>query len=159
MFKVPYAPGVLRAVGVKGGREVATSVLETTGDAAGLQLKADRSTVGADGQDLSYITVEAVDAKGRLQPNADAEVEFKVSGPGSIAAVGNGDGTSKEAYRNGQEAPQEMKRALFHGRALVVVRSTDKAGEIKVTATTAGLKPGEAAVKAEVKDAGAVLPE
>jgi len=151
-FKLPYTPGTLKAVGVDGGREVATSVLETTGEAAQLQLKADRNVVDADGQDLSYIVVEAVDAQGRLQPNAVQEVEFAVSGPGTIAAVGNGDGTSAEAY-------QGSKRALFHGRALVVVRSSHKAGRITLTAKAPGLKDGLVTVTAGKKADGAMLPE
>ncbi len=151
-FKLPYAPGTLKAVGVNGGREVATSVLETTGEAAKLQLKADRSVLDADGQDLSYVVVEAVDAQGRLQPNATQEVEFTVSGPGTIAAVGNGDGMSTEAY-------QGSKRALFHGRAVAVVRSAEKAGAITLTAKAAGLTEGQVTVTAEKKAEGAMLPE
>jgi beta-glucosidase/6-phospho-beta-glucosidase/beta-galactosidase len=46
----------------------------------------------ADGEDLSFVTVEAVDVNGRPDLHADQEVQFEVSGPGVIAAVGNGDG-------------------------------------------------------------------
>ena len=66
VFSVPYAPGTLKAVGVNGDREVATSVLETAGEPVKLRLTADRSTLHADGEDLSFVTVEAVDAQGRV---------------------------------------------------------------------------------------------
>lgn len=132
LFTVPYAPGTLKAVGVNGDREVATSVLETAGEPVKLRLTADRSTLSADGEDLSFITVEAVDAQGRLQPNAANEVRFTIGGPGTIMAVGNGDGTSKESY-------QGDHRALFDGRALVVVRTSRTAGAIRLAASAPGL--------------------
>lgn len=64
-FSVPYAPGTLMAVGLRGDRVVAQSVLATTQNAARLRLTADRTGINADGEDLSFVTVEAVDASGR----------------------------------------------------------------------------------------------
>jgi beta-galactosidase len=142
VFTVPYAPGTLKAVGVNGDREVATSVLETTGEAAKLKLTADRSTLRADDEDLSFITVEAVDAKGRPRLDASQEVQFSISGPGTIVAVSNGDQQSTEPY-------QGDHRAVFGGRAVVVVRSSRTAGAIHLKATTAGLSAGEVTVHSE----------
>ena len=142
VFTVPYTPGTLKAVGVNGDREVATSVLETAGEPVKLRLTADRSTLHADGEDLSFITVEAVDAQGRLQPNAANEVQFTISGPGTIIAVGNGDGTSKESY-------QGDHRALFNGRALVVVRTSRRAGAIRLAASAPGMNAGEVTIRTE----------
>ena len=142
LFTVPYTPGVLKAVGVSGDREVATSVLQTAGNPARLQLTADRSVLHADGEDLAFITVEATDAKNRLQPNAAPQVKFTISGPGTIVAVGNGDGRSEESY-------QGDRRLLFQGRALVVVRTTKKPGAIRVQASAPGMKAGEVSVRTE----------
>ncbi len=150
MFTVPYAPGTLKAVGVDGDREVATSVLETTGAPARLRLTADRSKLTADGEDLSFVTVEALDAHGRLQPNATAEVQFSISGPGTIIAVGSADQTSKEPY-------QGEHRALTNGRALVVIRSSSKAGAIHLKASAQGLKGAEITVRGEGKPIEAML--
>jgi len=150
-FSVPYAPGTLKAVGVNGDREVATSILHTTGAPARLVMKADRNVVQANGEDLSYITVEAVDGDGRLLQNATDEVKFGVSGAGSIIAVANGDGTSVESY-------QGDHRALFHGRALVVVRSAKTSGPIHLTARTPGLKDGLADVRSDSVSPGEILP-
>jgi beta-galactosidase len=132
LFAVPYSPGTLKAVGVIGDRVVAESILTTAGQPARLRLTADRTTIQADGQDLSFVTVEAVDAEGRLQPNADQEVQFAISGPGVIAAVGNGDGKDGESY-------QGNKRRLFQGRALVVLRTSKEGGTIRLKATAPGL--------------------
>lgn len=132
LFTVPYAPGTLKVVGVDGDREVTSDVLETAGAPAKIRLTADRKVLHADGEDLSFVTVEALDAQGRLQPNASNEVTFTISGPGRIMAVGNGDGRSTESYQGSQ-------RALFHGRALVVVRTSGTAGEIRLGASAAGM--------------------
>jgi beta-galactosidase len=141
-FTVPYAPGTLKAVGVRGDRPVAESVLTTAGNPARVRLTADRTELQADGQDLSFITLEAVDRKGQIDPNADQEVEFTIKGPGVIAAVGNGDGQDPAAY-------QGNHCKLFHGRALVVVRTSTKEGSIRLTAASPGFSKGVVELHAE----------
>lgn len=141
-FSVPYAPGILKAVGIRGNRPVAESVLTTAGEASALRLTADRTVVGADGEDLSFVTVEALDAQGRPQLRADQEVEFSISGPGVIAAVGNGDGQDPASY-------QGNRRKLFQGRAQVVVRTTRQPGAIKLTAKTSGMSEGAVTIDAQ----------
>ena len=139
-FSIPFTPGTLKAVGIRGDRAVAESILTTAGKPVKLRLTADRTVVQADDQDLSFITVEAVDAEGRFQPNADQEVEFAISGPGTIAAVGNGDGEDSASY-------QGDRRKLFQGRALVVVRTSRQSGAITVTATTQSLSDGSVTIQ------------
>ncbi|GAB4244377.1 MAG: hypothetical protein Kow00109_20300 [Acidobacteriota bacterium] len=145
VFSVPYAPGTLKAEALRGGRVVAETTLTTAGEPTRLQLEADRSVVRADGQDLAFVTVTAVDAAGRPHPWADHPVTFTITGPGRIVAVGNADGRSDEPY-------QGNRRRLFQGRALVVVRTAREDGEIELTATAPGLEP--AAVRIESKPAG-----
>jgi beta-galactosidase len=147
VFAVPYAPGVLKAVGLRGDRVVAENVLKTAGVAAKLRLVADRTTVDANGEDLSFVTVEAVDAEGRSDMRADQEVQFEISGPGVIAAVGNGDAQDPDSYHGD-------RRKLYQGRAIVVIRSLRRAGQIKLTARGAGL--GEATVMVEVRSGKSV---
>jgi beta-galactosidase len=131
-FEVPYAPGTLRAEGLRGGKVVAESILQTTGDPVRLKLTVDRAVLSADGQDLAFVTVEAVDDKGRLQINSDRKVHFAISGVGTLAAVGNGDEQSQDPYSGD-------KCSLFHGRALVVLRTSRNAGHIKLSASADGL--------------------
>jgi beta-galactosidase len=139
VFSVPYAPGTLKAVGLRGGRQAAESVLTTAGKATTLKVTADRTILQADGQDLSFITVEAVDGNGRPDLHADQEIQFSMSGPGSIAAVGNGDGRDPDSY-------QSDKRKLYQGRALVVIRTTRQAGPIRLTARSIGLGDGSVVI-------------
>ena len=132
-FDVPYAPGALKAVALQDGKPIAETVLRTVGDPVQVRLTADRKSLRAHGQDLSFITVEAVDANGRPHPNAEHQVTFSLQGPGAIAAVGNGDMFSEEPYQGSQ-------RKLFHGKALVVVRTSRQAGALTLTASAPGLK-------------------
>ncbi len=131
-FEVPYSPGVLKAVGLRGGREVAASILKTTGAAVRLNLISDRTTLNADGQDLAFLSVEAVDEEGHLQMSSDKNIHFTLTGAGTIAAVGSGDERSLDAYSGNSFR-------LFNGRALVVLRTSHQPGKIKLRADTDGL--------------------
>jgi len=143
IFSVTYTPGTLKAVGIREGREVAESILTTAGSPVGLRLTPDRAVVHADGEDLSFVTVEAVDAQGRVLPYADQDVQFSLNGPGAIAAVGNGDGQDGAAY-------QADHRKLFEGRALVVVRTSRRSGPITLTAKTTGLQDASLRIQSMV---------
>ena len=95
---------------------MARETRETTGEPVKLKLTADRSTISADGDDLSYITVEAVDSKGRPVPTADLMLEFSVSGAGELFGVDNGNAADTLSLKG-------SRKALFSGKALGVVRS------------------------------------
>ncbi len=133
-FSVSYVPGELRAVGIQNGKAVAEAVLRTVGRPVEVRLTADRTMLRADGQDLAFVTVEAVDESRQAHPNADHPVRFTLEGPGTLAAVGNADMTSEERY-------QGTERRLFQGRALVVVRTSTVPGVLTLTARAPGLKP------------------
>lgn len=96
---VPYAPGILEAIGYKGGKRVLSDVVKTTGAPAALQLSAHKTTLVADRQDIAMITVAAVDKSRLPVPTAGNEITFRVQGPGKIIGVGNGDPTSLEKER------------------------------------------------------------
>ena len=118
------------------------SDLVTGGTATKLRLTPDRISIRADGQDLSFVLVEAVDTEGRLQWQADQEVQFAITGPGIIAAVGNGDGQDPSSY-------QGDRRKLFQGRALAVVRTSKQSGPITLTAKAPGLNDGTATIQTQ----------
>jgi beta-galactosidase len=150
LFSVPYAPGTLKAIGLRGDRPVGESVLTTSGAESKLRVTADRAVLQADGEDLSFVTVEAVDANGHLDLSANNDVQFDISGPGAIAAVGNGDAQDPDSY-------QSNRRKLYQGRALVVIRASRTAGSIKLKAKSAGLSDGSLTLNANVAHASAEL--
>jgi beta-galactosidase len=130
-------------VGIRGDKAVAESVLTTAGKVVALRVTADRSVVQADGQDLSFVTVEAIDAEGRFQPR----------GPGGsvLRQRTRRDRGGGERRRQDSDSYQGDRRKLFQGRALVVVRTTRQSGAIQLTAKTAGL--AENVLRLDVKPA------
>jgi beta-galactosidase len=141
-FSVPYSQGVLKAVGVDDGKEVGSATLRTSGDAEKIKLTADKKEVTANGQDLIYVTVEITDKNGMFQPNAVNRLHFRIDGPGTIAGVDNADLKDTDKY-------VADNRKAWHGRALVVIRSTHTAGKIGLTVTSQGLSDASLNIKAK----------
>jgi beta-galactosidase len=132
-WQVPYQPGTLKAVGYNRKKQVSASELKTTGDPVLIKLSADRSKIKADGQDLSYVTVELTDANGIRNPKAENLITFSIDGPGTIAAVGNANPVSIESC-------QLQQRKAWHGKCLVIVKSEAGRGKINLQASASGLK-------------------
>ncbi len=101
-WKVVYQPGTLEARGYRAGKLVKTEKVESTGTAAKLVITPDRPSINADGEDVSMVTISAVDDQGRLVPFADNDINFDVEG-GNIIGIGNGNPSSHEADRFVQE--------------------------------------------------------
>jgi beta-galactosidase len=141
-WKVRYAPGVIEARGMKDGRVALIEKRETTGTAAKIALRSDRMKIAADGEDVSVVVVEIQDAKGRLMPVASNEVNFKVSGPGRLIGVGNGDPSCHEPDKGD-------KRSAFNGLCVAIVQSLKQSGEIRVEAASPGLEAASATLQAE----------
>jgi beta-galactosidase len=120
-FTLPYQPGTLRAVAA--GEE---TTLKTAGKPAALRLKADRTVMAADGQDLSYVTLEVVDEHGLVVPDAAIDCEVALKGQGRLMGVVSADLKDTE--------PATSPRVkTWKGRAIMVVRSSQKRGSIGLT--------------------------
>ena len=133
-WRVPYTAGELKAVGYSKSKQIATATLKTAEEASQIQLLPEKTTLKANGQDLVYVTVNITDAKGRLQPKADQTIYFSVSGPATIAGVGNANPVSTESY-------QLHQRKAWKGKCIVVLKSTRGTGPITLKATANGLLP------------------
>lgn len=140
-WQVPYTPGTLKAVGYTGGKEVASSLLQTSGEPVQLRLKADKTSIAANDQDLSYITVELADANGVRHPIAENLVQFTIDGPGTIVGVGNANPKSTESCT-------QPRRTTWQGRCLVIVKAGTQPGGITVKATAEGMKPATVTIRA-----------
>jgi beta-galactosidase len=108
----------------------------TAGKPHHLKLEADRQTIAADGQDLSYVTVTIVDKKGNPCPTASTQLNFEVKGNGRYRAACNGDATSLELFHL-----PTMK--AFNGKLVVLVQSTAQKGEMELTVSGEGLQKGK----------------
>jgi beta-galactosidase len=133
-WDVPYEPGTLKAVGTRGGKEVVTEELATTGEPAAITLSLDRDSIVADRRDVAHLTVHIVDDKGRVVPVAENEVTFAIQGEGRIIGVDNGNPVSHEDYK-------ANRRKAYNGACLAIVQSTAKPGRVQLTASSPGLKP------------------
>ncbi|MBR5729633.1 MAG: DUF4982 domain-containing protein [Prevotella sp.] len=120
VFTVPYEPGTLSAEA--GGLG---TLLCTAGEPAALRLTPDRRVITADGQDLSFITVEVVDKKGWVCPDAAIPCEAIVKGEGQFLAFASADLKDREPYTS-------PRVTTWKGRALLVVRSTEKKGNAQI---------------------------
>lgn len=132
-WQVPYQPGILKAVGFRGRKQVNVSELRSASEPVQIKLGADRPKIKADGQDLSYITVDLTDANGIRNPKAYNLVTFSIEGPGTIVAVGNANPISLESC----QLPQ---RKAWRGRCLVIVKSDFRSGEITLKASSQGFE-------------------
>ncbi len=128
VYDVPYNAGELEAIGYSNRKVVNTSILQTANQPAQINLSADRNSIHADNEDLSYVTVELLDDKGLRSPKAENLIHFSIEGEGTIVGVGNANPTSLESY-------QALQRKAWQGRCMVVIKSTHNAGKIILKAT------------------------
>ena len=140
---VMYEPGEIKVVAYdKAGNPAAEKTVRTAGKAASLRITPNRDTIAADGDELVYFTVEALDRNGNPVPDADQMVKFTVTGAGTYEAGANGDPTCLLPFQN-----PEMK--LFSGAATAIARSAKTPGMLTIKATAKGLKPATATVTVE----------
>ncbi|HTT69047.1 MAG TPA: glycoside hydrolase family 2 TIM barrel-domain containing protein [Gemmatimonadales bacterium] len=142
-WDVPYAPGVVRAVGKhRDGTDCAVAELRTAGPPAAIRLVADRDTLTTAPGDVAQVAFEIVDSSGVVVPAADDEVRLAVTG-GEVVAVETGNLQDHDPYRSD-------RRHAFEGRGLAILR-TAQAGTLRLTASADGLR--EAGVTVVVRAA------
>lgn len=134
-YFLPYHLGKeknIRAVGYNQGKPVVEMCHNTTGKPEKIHLEVlqDRDYI-ANGEDNIFVKVELLDAQGQHCPTADHLMEFSVTGEGTFLGCGNGDPLSHDD----DKVPQ---RPLFHGLALVILRSSRQLGEISLTVRSQG---------------------
>lgn len=142
-WRIPYTPGTLEAVAYdESGAEIARDVVRSHGDSVRLVLSAERETLQADGEDVAFITVAAVDGEGRAVSNAADRVRVTVEGPVQLLGVDNGDSADRDGYFTDT-------RCLFNGKLLAMVGATDAPGAATVRVNAPGLAGAELALTVE----------
>ena len=124
VFSVPYEAGVLRAEAE--GRSVS---LATAGAPARLRLTADRRVLKADGQSLAFVIVEVVDKDGHVCPEAAIPCDVSVSGQGCLMSAASADLKDREPATS-------PKVTTWKGRAMIVVRSSQRKGKVRINVTS-----------------------
>ena len=130
---VVYEPGEVRAGAYREGAVLGEAAVRTAGEPAEIRLTPDRTTLAADGLDLSYVLVEAFDRDGNPAPLADARVRLELEGPARIAGVGNGNPRNFE--------PMHADYVdLFYGKAMIIVGADLREGDVELRATVEGME-------------------
>ena len=140
MWRLKFVPGTIRVVSRKAGKVVLAKEIKTAGAPAKIKLTADRNVIIADGNDLSFVTVEVRDRDGNLCPNADNLIHFNLQGEGKIVGVDNGSPISEESFK-------ANFRKAFYGKCLVVVQSGVNRGTVALKATSEDLESNELLIK------------
>ena len=140
-WQVDFEPGTIKAVAKNGGNIVATHELRTAGKPAKIVLTGGSSALPADYNHVCRIVASVADDNGETVPTASQLITFKISGPGVIAAVDNGDNSSLEPFQAGE------RRAL-QGSCVAFVKASAPAGQIQLTASAPGLAGGSIAIQA-----------
>ena len=125
IWNIPYRPGVVTAKGYNGGKEAAAFRLETSLGTDSMTLTPDRSIIAADGQDVSHITVQLYDKNGKPVQTDDRELTVTVEGDGKFMGIDSGDLRRKRTFNTN-------RLKTYFGKALIVVQSLRKAGQMTV---------------------------
>ena len=139
---VPYQPGELKAVAYKEGEKIGEEILKTAGEPYQIRLTPDRTKIKADGADLSYVLVEAVDKDGNVCPLANNKIDLSISGAGRIAGVGSGNPQSFDSF-------QANYVNLFYGKAMIIIGAGFEKGDVSLTATSGGLVKDSKVIRTE----------
>jgi len=125
--EVVYRPGTVEVIAYKDGQEWARDRMLTAGRPARLDAAVDYA-----GEDLVYVTVDVLDRKGTLVPDAADAVTFSVKGAACLLATDAGDPTSHVPFWS-------PTLPAFHGKASAILRRTGP-GPVTLTVTSKGLK-------------------
>lgn len=132
-WQIPYEPGTLKAVAYDENRQIIAEDFKSSfSDPVRLKLTPESETFRADGEDLMFVAISAVDENGNEVENARNRVTVKVIGPGRLVGMDNGDSTDYDQYKTNS-------RKLFSGKLMAVIAATDEPGEVTVLASSVGL--------------------
>lgn len=116
------------------GKEVARHEMQTAGKAAKLNITPETKTLKADGMDLMYIDITAVDSKGRTAVDYNEPLTVTVDGPATLLAIDNHDHYTDELFHGINT--KQMRR----GRMQAILRAGRTSGKITVKAETPHMK-------------------
>jgi beta-galactosidase len=138
---VNWQPGELKAISYdKNGKKLAEKTLQTAGEPTALRLSLKQAPQGlkADGADMVLVEVEVIDEQGQRCLSALNRIDFKLDGPAEwLGGIAQG----PDNYILSASLPVEC------GVNRVLIRSTTVAGNIALSASSAGLKSAQIGVK------------
>ncbi len=143
---VPYEEGEISVKAYdKSGNVIATDSKHSFTDPVSVCARAERSTLTADGSDITFVVISVKDKDGYEVENARNRVNVFVSGAGALMGMDNGDPTDCDQYKTNS-------RRLFSGKAVAAVRAGTGSGDITVKVTSKDLAPAELTIHAKEAD-------
>lgn len=132
-WRLKYTKGELLARAYdENGSETACDRLSSFGEAARLKAEAEKDTLNADGKDIIFLRISALDEKGEKVANARNRVKVEVTGVGRLIGLDSGDSTDYDSYKG-------SSKRLFSGMLLAMIGATREAGDINIKITSKGL--------------------
>lgn len=136
-WKIPFKRGTLVATAYdESGEAVARDTLSSFGNAVKIDAIPDKYIMSADGRDLVFIEISALDINDNFVANARNRIKVSVSGSARLVGLDNGDSTDYDSYKGDN-------RRLFSGKLVAIIQATLKCGEITVTIEGKGLMTKE----------------
>jgi len=127
-WQLPYRKGTLFALAYDAhGNVIAETAKSAFGDVAEIVLTPDKTSLMANGEDLVFVEISAVDKNGVPVENANNRIDLTVEGSAYLVGIDNGDSTDYDQYKG-------TGKRMFSGKLLAIVASTLEVGEIKITA-------------------------
>ena len=128
-FEIPYEPGILKAVAVRGGISQESFTLKSASEKSFLKICApEKSPVKGE---VAFIDITFEDEDGTVDTSAKAEVTLSVEG-GQLLGFASADPVSTENFFDKTRTP-------YQGRLLACVRA-ENSEEIKITARAKGFE-------------------
>nr|WP_320119847.1 sugar-binding domain-containing protein [uncultured Marinifilum sp.] len=142
-YLVPYAEGEIKAIGLKEDEKQSEYKIRTAKWVSKLVLKADRSDLKANGYDVVHVEAFIQTKSGDLVPDKKMQIEFTVEGEGVNIGVDNGWDRNVQKHKSNFIVTHK-------GRAMLLVQSTRKAGNIKISARAGNLKSNKIELQTEL---------
>lgn len=108
------------------GKEVARHILSTTKKASKLDVTAETPDLKADGMDLMYFDISAVDSKGRRDATYSEPISVKVNGAATFVALDNGDHYTDDLFHG------VTAKKMRNGYIQLIIRSKRTPGEVVI---------------------------
>ena len=134
-WQVPYEKGEIKVIAVDDNGNTYEDIRRSFSDSAAIVLSANKTTLKADGEDMLAVTISTVDADGNPVDNARDRITIGAIGA-KIVGFDNGDSTDYDSYKC-------CCRKLFSGKAVALLKATDKSGTARFFAKSPDLPQAE----------------
>ena len=136
VYELPYESGTLTAVDYVNGEKRASYELSSAGDDVSPILRADKTDLQSNCADLAFVEIALNDGNGLLNMQQSRRFKVEINGPAELIGLGNACFSSEEEYDSSESV-------TWDGRAMAVIRSENKTGQVQVRCRTEDGKEAE----------------